>query len=133
MKVNTITVLIFTGLSFAVTGLCVNNQATHDSRLAPRTLDAHALSNVSATQNVSVTQGNVNEKNFTFDELFALQKRFLDNFIAPKNDIQVRLYFSDLYPTCANTYSRRSRSIHLYWPKTSKVVLTSRAPLTVVS
>ena len=31
-----------------------------------------------------------NEKNFTHDELFALQKRFLDNFVAPKNAIQVR-------------------------------------------
>ena len=30
------------------------------------------------------------EKNFTHDQLFALQKRFLDNFIAPKNAIQVR-------------------------------------------
>ena len=30
------------------------------------------------------------EKNFTRDELFALQKRFLDNFVAPKNALQVR-------------------------------------------
>ena len=42
-------------------------------------------------QNVSVTQGDANEKNFTHDELFTLQKRFLDNFISPENDIQVRL------------------------------------------
>ena len=44
---------------------------------------------------------------------FALQKRFLDNFIAPKNDIQVRLP-SGLQPTCANFYSRQSQSIHPY-------------------
>ena len=30
------------------------------------------------------------EKNFTHNELFALQKRFLDNFVAPANAIQVR-------------------------------------------
>ena len=111
MKVNTVTVLIFTGLSFAGTALCMGQQTTH---LGPRlSLDTHAPSNVSTAQNVSVTQGNLNEKNFTFDELFALQKQFLDNFIAPQNDVQVRLYLSDLHPTCANSYSRQNQSIHL--------------------
>lgn len=85
MKFNTITVLIFTGLSFVGTALCVN----------PR-LHAPASSNVSAIQNVSVTLGNINEKNFTFDELFALQKRFLDNFISPMNDVQAKSINSSL-------------------------------------
>ena len=86
MKANTIIAVFVSALPFAVTGLGVDKKVTHDSRLAPRTLD------VQASFNVSVTQGNVNEKNFTFNELFTLQKRFLDNFIAPKNDIQVRLH-----------------------------------------
>ena len=78
MKANTVTVLIVTGLSFvgtvmcvgqrtshlssrlaarsldaqafAVTGLCVDKQATHNLCLAPRTLDAQASSNISVTQ-----------------------------------------------------------------------------------
>ena len=112
MKANTVITVFVTTLSFAVTGLCVDNQATHNLRPAPRASDAYASSNVSTTQNVSLTQGNVNEKNFTSDELFTLQKRFLDNFIAPRNDIQVRLYLSDLHPTYTNSYSRQSLSIH---------------------
>ena len=131
MKANTVITVFVTTLSFAVTGLCVHNQATHNLR--PRTLDAHASSNVSATQNVSLPQGNVNEKDFTFDELFTLQKRFLDNFISPQNDIQVRLYLSDLHPTCANSYSRRSRSIRHSLRRMSKDALTLPALLMAAS
>ena len=64
---------------------------------------------------------------------FALQKRFLDNFISPNNDIQVRRYPSDLQPACAKSYSRQSQSIHPSWPKMSKDVSISRAILTAVS
>ena len=32
--------------------------------------------------------------------------------ISPNNDIQVRLYLSDLHPACANSYFRPSQSIH---------------------
>ena len=42
-----------------------------------------------------------NDKNFTHDELFALQKRFLDNFIAPQNAIQVRF---DRFGTQSHEY-----------------------------
>ena len=94
MKANTVIAIFVTTLSFAVTGQCIEQQATYlGSRLAPRSLNTPVSSNVSITQNVSITPGDVNEKNFTFDELFTLQKQFLDNFIAPKNDIQVRFIF----------------------------------------
>lgn len=36
-----------------------------------------------------ITHNDSYEKNFTHNELFTLQKRFLDNFIAPRNAIQV--------------------------------------------
>ena len=52
--------------------------------LAPRVAD-HGIS-----AKPSVTGYDNCEKNFTHDQLFALQKRFLDNFVAPKNAIQVR-------------------------------------------
>ena len=50
MKANTVITVFVTALSFAVTGLCVDKQATHNSRLAPRTLNAQASSNISVTQ-----------------------------------------------------------------------------------
>lgn len=53
-------------------------------RLAPRVAD-----NGVAAQ-PSITGCDNCEKNFTSDQLFALQKRFLENFIAPKNALQVR-------------------------------------------
>ena len=124
MKTTTILAVFVSALPFALTGPGVDKQVNHNSRLVPRTLD------VQASFNVSVTQGDVNVQNFTFDELFTLQKRFLDNFIAPQNDIQVRLYLLDLHPTCANSYSRRSLSTRPSWPKMSKDVLILRAHLT---
>ena len=38
---------------------------------------------------IAVTHNDSCEKNFTHNELFTLQKRFLDNFIAPRNAMQV--------------------------------------------
>lgn len=85
MKLITVTTVALSALSFVVTGLCVDQRATQlSSRLALRS------SNAQTTSNISITQGDVGQKNFTFDELFTLQKRFLDNFISPKNIIQVR-------------------------------------------
>ena len=58
------------------------------SRLVPRLAPRVAEREVSAKP--SITSRDNNEKNFTHNELFALQKRFLDNFIAPNNALQVR-------------------------------------------
>ena len=86
MKANTIIVVLVTAVPLVGTALAQN--AHLNLRLGPR------------AQNVSVKQGDTNEKNFTHDDLFALQKRFLDNFIAPNNDIQVRLRFRPLCYLC---------------------------------
>lgn len=59
-------------------------------QLAPRIADYHASAKSPITHNDSY------QKNFTHDELFTLQKRFLDNFIAPRNAIQVRFAASQL-------------------------------------
>ena len=58
------------------------------SRLVPSLAPRVADDKISAKP--SVTGYDNGEKNFTHDELFALQKRFLDNFVAPENAIQVR-------------------------------------------
>ena len=52
--------------------------------LAPQVSDHKASTKTLITRDDKVL------KNFTHDELFTLQKRFLDNFIAPNNAIQVR-------------------------------------------
>ena len=98
MKLITITAVVLGALSFSVNGLRgVYQRATElNSSLTP-SLGAQA------TSNNSIAQDDNKQKNFTFNELFTLQKRFLDNFISPNNDIQVRVYASDLYPTYANT------------------------------
>ena len=43
-----------------------------------------------ASHKTLVTRNENGEKNFTHNQLFTLQKKFLDNFIAPNNAIQVR-------------------------------------------
>ena len=61
------------------------HQATHLSpHLAP-----HFEDNEVPTKTL-ITRTDNDVKNFTFDELFTLQKKFLDNFITPNNTIQVR-------------------------------------------
>ena len=59
-------------------------------RLAPRVAD-----NKASTKPLVPSYDN-DQKNFTHDELFALQKRFLDNFVAPNNTLQVRCTASEL-------------------------------------
>ena len=121
MKLFTVTTVALSALSFVVTGLCVDQRATQlSSHLALRS------SNAQTTSNISVTQGDVGQKNFTFDELFTLQKRFLDNFISPKNIIQVIFFPSDLHHACANLHPRPSLSTPPFWPKMFKAVSISR-------
>ncbi|KAM0800059.1 hypothetical protein BDR22DRAFT_259805 [Usnea florida] len=85
MKANTIIIVLVTTVPFVGTALAVEQEnARLSSSLGPR------------AQNVSVTQGDAGEKNFTHDDLFALQKQFLDNFISPKNDIQAKSINSSL-------------------------------------
>lgn len=81
-------VIFFNGLlAFSVSAVAA---ATYQqaSRLVP-SLDPRAAGNEQPAK-PSITALNKCEKNFTHDELFALQKRFLDNFVAPANAIQVR-------------------------------------------
>ena len=59
-------------------------------RLAPRIADDQA-----STKSLITDKDNV-QKNFTHNELFTLQKKFLDNFVAPNNAIQVRCTASSL-------------------------------------
>lgn len=67
------------------------NQAVHFTpHLAPR------LSDGQAQTKTLVTRADNKEKNFTHNELFALQKKFLDNFVYPANTLQVRFSVSDL-------------------------------------
>lgn len=66
------------------------------SRLTPR-LAPHIAGYQAPTKDLIPS----NDKNFTHDELFALQKRFLDNFVAPKNAIQVRF---DRFGTQSHKY-----------------------------
>lgn len=87
-----ITVIVgFQALSLGALTLIPYEQASRlVPRLAPRLADYHAPTKSPITHNDSC------EKNFTHDELFTLQKRFLDNFIAPRNAIQVRFTASRL-------------------------------------
>ena len=67
------------------------------SRLVPR-IAPHASEYQGPTKMLTV-RDNKGVKNFTHNELFSLQKRFLDNFVAPKNAYQVRCTASDLLST----------------------------------
>ena len=73
------------------------------SRLIPSLASRVAEHEVSAKR--SITGYDNREKNFTHDQLFALQKRFLDNFVAPKNAIQVRRIAPDRKITSTNQFS----------------------------
>ena len=68
---------------------------------------------------------------FTFDELFQLQKKFLDNFISPENAIQVMrsalILRTARVPFSLTTLCRRNLSIPLSSPTTYRVELTSHA------
>lgn len=66
-------------------------QATH---LTPR-LAPHFEENEMPTKTL-ITRTDNGVKNFTFDELFTLQKKFLDNFITPNNTIQAESINSTL-------------------------------------
>ena len=95
--------------------------------LAPR-LEAHK-----APTKTLITRNDNYEKNFTHDELFTLQKKFLDNFVTPNNTYQVRSSASDLRSTSTNPHRRRSPSTPPFWLKMSKDVLILRAPLMAAS
>ena len=76
----------------SITALSIQHQQA--SRLVP-----HLAPGVTASQSsieASITRKDNHLKNFTHDELFSLQKKFLDNFIAPNNTIQVRSFTLDL-------------------------------------
>lgn len=77
-------------------------------RLAPRVADAQE------STKTLITRDDTKEKNFTFDELFTLQKGFLDNFISPNNVAQVRSFISKLRPPSTDTYLRLNQSTLLY-------------------
>ena len=80
MKLATIVI----GLSaFSLTALAHLNYE-QASRLVPR-----LAPRIAGYQAPTKTLIPGNDKNFTHDELFALQKQFLDNFVAPQNAMQV--------------------------------------------
>ena len=86
------------------------------SRLVPR-LAPHA-GGIQAPNQTSITRNDKVEKNFTHNELFTLQKKFLDNFIAPNNAVQVRFPIqrtskSKLRSTSTNNPHRQKLSTHL--------------------
>lgn len=90
MKLITV-IVSFEALSVTALAIIPWEQASHlIPRLAPRVTDYHAPTNPPVAHNNSY------DKNFTHDELFTLQKRFLDNFVAPRNAIQVRFTASPL-------------------------------------
>lgn len=97
-------VIVVSAVAFSVSSLASSQYqqvARSVSHLAPR-LTPH-LAIYKAPTNASITRNDKCEKNFTHNELFALQKKFLDNFIAPNNAIQVRsspfeLSFSKFQP-----------------------------------
>ena len=64
------------------------------SRLSPR-LAPHLASTKESSKTL-ITRNDNREKNFTHNELFTLQRKFLDNFIAPNNTIQVSSPAMDL-------------------------------------
>ena len=69
------------------------------SQSSVEALVSHSAPGVTASQpsvKALVTRQDNDLKNFTHNELFALQKKFLDNFVAPNNTIQVRSSSSKL-------------------------------------
>ena len=69
------------------------------SQSSVEALVSHPAPGVTASQpsvKALVTRQDNDLKNFTHNELFALQKKFLDNFVAPNNTIQVRSSTSNL-------------------------------------
>lgn len=94
MKIITIITLVVGALVFSVSALTQDEQASrHGSRLAPRSLDPQVPTKTLITRNDN------DEKDFTHDELFTLQKKFLDNFVAPNNAIQVSCSAPDVRST----------------------------------
>ena len=84
MKFLTFTIGTFT---IAVNAVIQYEQAAHlKPHLAPRITDQTPTEAV-------ITLNDTLEKNFTHSELFTLQKKFLDNFIAPNNALQVSVSF----------------------------------------
>ncbi|KAF6235553.1 hypothetical protein HO173_006236 [Letharia columbiana] len=71
-----------------------STQYPHASRLPPH-LAPH-LADQQTPPKTLITRSDDNEKNYTHDELFTLQKKFLDNFIAPNNTIQAKSINSSL-------------------------------------
>ena len=69
---------------FIIASLAVGEASHLLPRLAPPTGGLQALNKTSITANDKY------DKNFTHNELFTLQKKFLDNFVAPNNAVQVR-------------------------------------------
>lgn len=73
----------------------VNSLQYHQALRSIPSLAPH-LTNHQASTKTEITHYDNCEKNFTHNELFALQKRFLDNFVAPNNTVQVRSSALDL-------------------------------------
>lgn len=94
-----ITIFIFAILGCLISALPLleAQQAGHLApRLAPR-LAPHLASrlasrfiNYNITSKAIITPQDNCQRNFTHNELFTLQKKFLDNFIYPNNTLQVR-------------------------------------------
>ncbi len=82
-----LTILLISALAFLISAVA-SQQYEQAARLTPR-LAPHLASKEESPKTL-ITRNDNGEKNFTHNELFTLQKRFLDNFIAPKNTIQVR-------------------------------------------
>ena len=95
MKLITI---IFGTLSLLVSVLTIHHHEYSSNRSLH--LAAH-FEDYKVSGKTLVTRNDNDEKNFTFDELFTLQKKFLDNFISPNNVIQVRSSVLNLTLTIA--------------------------------
>lgn len=67
--------------------------------LAPRVPNTPPVLNEPVSSKILMKRNDSCVKFFTFDELFSLNKKFFDNFIAPSNAIQVRSSSSNLGAT----------------------------------
>ena len=91
-----VTIVIFGALAFSMSALA-SSEHLKASRFVPHL--APRLADHQPPTKTLVTRDDNQEKNFTHDELFTLQKRFLDNFVTPNNAVQVRLPPRALIPT----------------------------------
>ena len=85
------TTIVFGLSAFSLGALARNYEQA--SRLVPHL--APRLAGYQAPTKELTTGNDTVQRNFTHDELFALQKQFLDNFVAPNNAIQVRCTASE--------------------------------------